>query len=1074
MHNDAEDFAQRLYGRIPAHYRVYDAEQGLPLLTLMRVVGEQAANLRQDLDALWDNFFIETCEDWAVPYIAAVVGTNLLAHPVGQSNRLDVRNTVRWRRGKGAPAMLAALSGAICGWPADLAEFFQNLGWAQHLNHLQLDHPLAPDLRDVARLRLIGRPGDPFAHAADLRPAHPLDQPRVTPGSLGVGRAAWGTPGRYQIKRAGVFVRRLQTFSIRGATPAAAAPGIAAPTGASLYTFDPLFRDLPLFASTTGTPIDRATFGQAPWLTFGSDIAVRQFGVLLAGDTPPAPEPGGSRAPFTFGGAGSVALDPGAGMRLMEPRSFQRGSAHFALSAVWLGGGAPVTLGSLSTLRAAIGATDAFRPGSSAGTPGRLAITLQLGRAALGWPGMPASLPARFPGAVLALRAAHPGALRNADGLYVYLPAVPVRPGQTLTFFVADDGSTYTVADLAAAALARASEGQVYPPRPLSSETEPATDFITLNRAAGGIRLVDSARFGGAGALIQADLFTGAFQPLGALATIAQQGALATYPALQVPDNWPALTYAPSKNALAGTLPEGPGPGQRSPLLSLLYRPLSGATALPPAEVIIVNRAGWSLLVYLPEVLNAPADGVRLFVADDGATYFAPATSVAQLRVLEQGTLGGLQLARAATGQVLPIPGVWPLMQRRVVAIDLCRPERTALLQPGELGVDPERGRFAFAPGDPSTGAGNLAVDYVEAFSDRVGARTFDRRLDLEAPPTRLVASSGDAAAPGVSLPADRIHASLADALAHATDGDIIEMTDSATYTTADPLVIGQAGLQRLTIRAAPGQRPCLAFYRTDGSPALASLRVAVSLDQLELNGLLISGGPLQVEQPVARFDLVACTLDPLSATGGSLLASHAAPPDRPAAYLLCRCITGGLRLGAGVERVTVADSIVDQRGGLALGGLPAAEDTPAQSVQIERTTVFGRVRCDTIVASECLFDDTVVVDDRQAGGVRFSRFEPGSILPRRFQCVPTDTQIAAALPGARCLPPRFNARRFGRPDYAQLATVCPPEILAASESGAEVGAFATALNTVRLGNLAIKLAEFLPVGLEAVVIGET
>src|SRR5215213_7952952 len=124
--NDAEDYAQRLYARVPAHYRVYDAEQELPLLALLQVVGAQVAHVRQDLDALWDNFFIETCDEWAVPYLAALVGTNLLAHPVGQSNRLDVRNTVIWRRSKGTPRMLRALGQDISGWPTDLAEFFQS------------------------------------------------------------------------------------------------------------------------------------------------------------------------------------------------------------------------------------------------------------------------------------------------------------------------------------------------------------------------------------------------------------------------------------------------------------------------------------------------------------------------------------------------------------------------------------------------------------------------------------------------------------------------------------------------------------------------------------------------------------------------------------------------------------------------------------------------------------------------------------------------------------------------------------------------------------------------------------
>jgi hypothetical protein len=131
---NAEGYAQRLYARVPAHYRAYDEEQGEPLLTLLRLVGAQVANLRQDLDDLRNNFFIETCDDWAVPYLAGLVGTNLLAHPVEQSNRLDVRHTVLWRRSKGTPAMLAALATAITGWPTALAEFFRILGWSQTVN----------------------------------------------------------------------------------------------------------------------------------------------------------------------------------------------------------------------------------------------------------------------------------------------------------------------------------------------------------------------------------------------------------------------------------------------------------------------------------------------------------------------------------------------------------------------------------------------------------------------------------------------------------------------------------------------------------------------------------------------------------------------------------------------------------------------------------------------------------------------------------------------------------------------------------------------------------------------------
>src|SRR5262249_39947058 len=150
------------------------------------------------------------CDDWVVPYIGALVGTNLLAHPVGQSNRLDVWNTVLWRRSKGTPRMLEALSQAISGWPTELAEAFQRLGWSQQMNHVRPDAVLTPDLHDPYQLSLLGLASDPFTHAADFRPSRSLDQARVAPHSLGISRAGWGTPGRSQIKNLSLFVRRLQ------------------------------------------------------------------------------------------------------------------------------------------------------------------------------------------------------------------------------------------------------------------------------------------------------------------------------------------------------------------------------------------------------------------------------------------------------------------------------------------------------------------------------------------------------------------------------------------------------------------------------------------------------------------------------------------------------------------------------------------------------------------------------------------------------------------------------------------------------------------------------------------------
>ena len=1080
--NQAEDFAQRLYSRIPGHYRVYDAERGQPLLALMRVVGAQMANVRQDLDTLWDNFFIETCDDWVVPYLGALVGANLLQQPVGQSNRLDVWNTVIWRRSKGTPQMLQALSDAISGWPADLAEFFLSLGWSQNVNHVRMERPLTPDLRDPSQLKLLGHANDPFAHAADFKPSRPLDSSRVTGNSLGIGIAAWGTPGRYQINNLGVFVRRLQTFPARGATPAAVPPGGTTPAGTSCFTFHPLFRNVPLFDMDSSAAISRAAFAADPWASFGeeADIAVRQFGILLATEAEPVVRETSSTTAFSFGNASGISL---VEMYLPEARSFQLGSTHFLITAVWQSGDTSTNLGFLSTLFAASGGNPAFVAGAAGSGAGQLVLTVQTGRNGTGWPGpvLPVSTAGRFPGAVIAVRAAGTGAVHSTDGLYVYLPPSLISPGGVLTYFVADDGSTYTSASFTTESLGRSSEGQVYPARSFHPSTAPALVFTRLNRKPGAMVVIDPARFGPADVLIEAALYTApsTFQTLGGIATNGQVPSVD--PDLQAPDPWPAYSFAPSKNSLDGSTPE-------QGLLSILLRPLSG-DFIPPSELVVMNRSGQSLLVYLPEVSQATSQGARLLVADDGSTYFVPADPVVQQSVLQQQSLNGLVIARAAQGQVLAIPGRWPLQQRSPVAINLCRSERNALLTVGELGIDPELGRFALPPEDPSVAVTSppqslgldrdtLSVDFVEAFTDFVGALNSSQRENAPGDATRFVSRSGDAdSAVADNLVGAPVHGSIPDAVAAAQDGDVIEIVDSATYEFPASVTL-PVSTKNLTIRAATGQRPCLTSYQSEGIPSSASFIVSSPMSLLDLNGLLISGGPLIINDAIDQFQLTACTLDPAEATTASIVTSDA-DLNSNAGYVLSRCITGGLWLGQGVGQLTVADSIVDQQGGSAIGGAagsgsPPVFATAARNVQLERVTVFGAILCDVLNASESLLNDIAIVNDQQSGCMRFTRFEMGSVLPRRYRCIPDETQASACGAGPRCLAPLFNSRRFGRPDYAQLTASCPDVILSGGEDEGEIGVFAGTQNTIRLRNLKTKLQEFMPVGLSAVVIAES
>jgi hypothetical protein len=316
------------------------------------------------------------------------------------------------------------------------------------------------------------------------------------------------------------------------------------------------------------------------------------------------------------------------------------------------------------------------------------------------------------------------------------------------------------------------------------------------------------------------------------------------------------------------------------------------------------------------------------------------------------------------------------------------------------------------------------------------------------------------------------VHTDLADAIAQAQDGDVIEIVDSATYGASSTTALSTASVKKLTIRAASGQRPCFTFYSSAGQPVPVALAVLTPMELLELNGLLISGGALRTDVAIDQLKLTACTLDPAGSGGASLISTD---PDRnsDSSYVLSRCVTGGLATGPGVSRIIVADSIVDQQTG-PLTSPPSkgrAVDS-ARTVQLERVTVLGPIFCDVLNASESLLNDTAIVGDQQSGCVRFTRFETGSVLPRRYRCVPSEG--FSCPPNARCIAPLFNSRRYGRPDYAQLAAACPREILTASETGAEVGAFAGLQNTTRLCNLKIKLQELIPVGLSAVIVAET
>ncbi|TAM62890.1 MAG: hypothetical protein EPN49_03065 [Rhodanobacter sp.] len=232
----------RLYDLLPVIYRMRDAEQGYPLRDLLRVFAAQADVLEQDIARLYDNWFIETCDDWVVPYIGDLLGYTLLpeaatldaaagcASGLGRvlAPRADVANTIDARRRKGTLSLLEDLARDAAGWPARAVEFYRRLGWMQHLDHQHPRRGGTADLRDPGRLQRIGWANgafDPFAHSVDVR-------------RLGSRRRR----RRYNIPDVGVFVFRLRSYPVT-TTPAYCVEE----NGPHCFSFSILGNDTPLF-----------------------------------------------------------------------------------------------------------------------------------------------------------------------------------------------------------------------------------------------------------------------------------------------------------------------------------------------------------------------------------------------------------------------------------------------------------------------------------------------------------------------------------------------------------------------------------------------------------------------------------------------------------------------------------------------------------------------------------------------------------------------------------------------------------------------------------------------------------
>jgi hypothetical protein len=278
----------RLYNLLPELYRDADAAHGYPLRALLRLVGGQAELLRADIQQLWDNFFIETCDRWVIPYIGDLVANRTLydidlaaeaataqslfpdlapdLRPISTiRTRADVAKTIYYRRRKGTAAMLEELAGDVTGWGAHVVEFFEILTWNQNLNHLRMENSGCTDLRRASACVSVDGPFDAASHLVDVR-------------------AIAQSEGWYNVPNLGFFLWRLESFPV----PLVRARAMGGTSWR--YTFSPLGNSAPLFSRW---PRVVRTPGMSPELFLPEPIPPSAFFDDLAGWnalSPPRPD----------------------------------------------------------------------------------------------------------------------------------------------------------------------------------------------------------------------------------------------------------------------------------------------------------------------------------------------------------------------------------------------------------------------------------------------------------------------------------------------------------------------------------------------------------------------------------------------------------------------------------------------------------------------------------------------------------------------------------------------------------------------------------------------------------------
>jgi hypothetical protein len=380
----------------------------------------------------------------------------------------------------------------------------------------------------------------------------------------------------------------------------------------------------------------------------------------------------------------------------------------------------------------------------------------------------------------------------------------------------------------------------------------------------------------------------------------------------------------------------------------------------------------------------------------------------------------------------------------------------------GEVFFDPELGRLSLHASDEGK-----AVETAWAYgaAHDIGGGPYDRRTSIETwiEPFSAAAAASTLWQVGVSARGAEVTdtvdlggpvvATLADAITRwntvaAENGiGIITILDNASYAddltgaahrirvpAGASLAIVAAGWADEEIEGGGRRRQAGVLSPQDRRPHVGSgLRVIGKADAAQdagtliVDGLLIEGSIGVLDGDLGRLEIRHSTV-----TEGVTVKKG----NARLAVVLDHAIGSEVTLTSGSGSLTIADSLIgeDESANPDPASVPVVINAPNSDLELQRCTVFGRVKGRTLEADATIFAGAPWIARRQEGCVRFSYVPAGARTPRRYRCAPELTLAAEAerlereLTAAEetriraRLRPLFTSSAFGDPAFGPLA----------------------------------------------------